>query len=86
MLALIKPHTLISGMQRRWGPPAGRAESLLKKMLSGLIRRLSAVSGIRRKKVRTIRRQLDAGTYDIDGRLSVAMDKLLEEMIGPDHP
>ena len=37
---------------------------------------------IRMKKVLAVRQQLAEGTYDIDGRLNVALDCLIEDLIG----
>jgi hypothetical protein len=36
---------------------------------------------IRRRKVRGVRRRLKQGRYDIDTRLAVVLDKILEDLI-----
>jgi hypothetical protein len=37
---------------------------------------------VHREKILKVRQQLAESTYDIDGRLNVALDRLLEELIG----
>jgi anti-sigma28 factor (negative regulator of flagellin synthesis) len=37
---------------------------------------------VRRKKILKLRRQLAEGTYEIDERLSIALDRLLDKLIG----
>ncbi len=43
--------------------------------------KISSLPDIRAEKVNEIRQQLDAGTYDVDGKLSEAIDNLLDEYI-----
>jgi len=39
-------------------------------------------SRLRKKKVSAIRKKLATGKYDIDGKLNVAFDRLIEELLG----
>ncbi|HWE01643.1 MAG TPA: flagellar biosynthesis anti-sigma factor FlgM [Tepidisphaeraceae bacterium] len=47
---------------------------------SHLLDALKANSGIRADKVSTIKSQIDAGTYEDDGKLNGAIDKLLDDL------
>ena len=39
-------------------------------------------SSLRKKKILAVREKLAAGKYDVDGKLNVAFDRLLEELLG----
>lgn len=49
--------------------------------LGQLLKKISSLPEIRREKVTTIRHQLHRGQYDLNQRLDVALDKVLEELI-----
>lgn len=40
-----------------------------------------SLSPVRKKKILEVRKQLVEGRYDIDGRLNVALDRLLEDLV-----
>lgn len=46
------------------------------------LNKVSAIPDIRTEKVEEIRQQIAAGTYDVDGKLSEALDNMLEEYFG----
>ena len=43
---------------------------------------ISALPEIRTEKVESVRQALENGTYDVEGRLSEALDQFLEENLG----
>ena len=84
MIDTINTGTLSSRARQVWGRTAAAAESVWKTLRTDSARRArpqnpSLPAGVRKEKVLAIRRQLDEGTYDIDGRLDELMDRILEE-------
>lgn len=61
------------------------AEEILKNVNSSAIGRLlkdiADMPEIRQEKVSGVRRQLNQGSYDVNGRLGVALDTVLEELL-----
>jgi len=45
------------------------------------LQNIRSLPRVRKKKILEVRRQLAEGTYDIDERLSVALDHLLEDLV-----
>jgi hypothetical protein len=45
-----------------------------------VLRRIASLPEVRRRKVLDVRRQLTQGRYDLDGRLDIAVDRVLEEL------
>jgi hypothetical protein len=45
------------------------------------LQKIHLLSPVRKKKILEVRQQLIEGKYDIDGRLNVALDHLLEELV-----
>jgi hypothetical protein len=45
-----------------------------------VLRRIASLPEVRRRKVLDVRRQLTQGRYDLDGRLDMAVDRVLEEL------
>ena len=46
-----------------------------------VLKKIASLSDIRRGKVLDIRRRLTEGTYDVAGRLDMAMDRVLEDCV-----
>lgn len=42
--------------------------------------RIAALPEVRREKILDVRRRLDEGLYDVNGRLEVALDRVLEDL------
>jgi len=64
--------------------PAGRSPIVDKLELSGvsdLLKSLKSNSDIRTEKVAAIKAQIEAGTYEDDQKLEVAIDRLLEDLL-----
>lgn len=49
--------------------------------LGQVLKKIACLPEVRRQKVLTVRRQLTEGQYDINARLDVALDKVLEQLI-----
>jgi len=45
-----------------------------------VLRKIASLPEVRREKVLDVRRQLTEGEYDLDERLDVALDKVLEQL------
>ncbi len=45
-----------------------------------ILKKIAALPEVRRKKVLNIRRQLTEGQYDLNERLDVALDKVIEDL------
>lgn len=45
-----------------------------------VLKRIASLPEVRREKVLDVRRQLTAGKYDLNRRLDVALDRVLEEL------
>ena len=45
-----------------------------------VLRKIASLPEVRREKVLDVRRQLTEGKYDLDERLDVALDKVLEHL------
>ncbi len=43
--------------------------------------RICSLPPARKKKILEVRQQLSEGKYDIDGRLNIALDRLLEDLV-----
>jgi hypothetical protein len=65
--------------------PDALAEELLDNInttpIGRLLKRIAAMPEIRRKKVSSLRRQLNRGEYDLNTHLDAALDKVLEELL-----
>ena len=84
MIIPMHMHSVLSHVHNPWYVLPGIGEFLNARLLPRLRwPRAGSVSlprGVRKRKVLAIRRELEAGTYDIDGRFSEAIDKVLEEL------
>ncbi len=49
--------------------------------LGQVLKRIASLPEVRREKVLQLRRQITEGRYDLTGRLDVALDKVLEDLI-----
>jgi len=49
--------------------------------LGQVLKKIASLQKVRRQKVLTVRRQLTDGQYDINSRLDVVLDKVLEKLI-----
>lgn len=49
--------------------------------LGQVLKKIASLPEVRRQKVLNVRRQLTDGQYDINSRLDVALDKVLEKLI-----
>ncbi len=45
-----------------------------------VLKKIAALPEVRRKKVLSVRRQLTQGSYDLNKRLDLALEKVLEEL------
>jgi hypothetical protein len=52
------------------------------RIIASVLQKIHSLPPVRKKKILKVRQQLAEGTYDIDRRLDVALDRLLEELIG----
>ena len=52
------------------------------RITASALKKNHSLPAVRKKKILKIRQQLAEGTYDIDDQLNVALDLLLEELIG----
>ncbi len=50
--------------------------------LGRVLKKIASLPELRRRKVLGVRRQLTEGAYDLDNRLDVVVDKVLEELTG----
>ena len=50
--------------------------------MARFLSRISALPEIRTEKVDAVRQALENGSYDVEGRLSEALDQFLEENLG----
>ncbi|MBN1982194.1 MAG: flagellar biosynthesis anti-sigma factor FlgM [Chitinivibrionales bacterium] len=66
-----------SGQQTSSTSP--KSDSVEISNMARLMSQVSAMPEIREEKVQAVREQLANGTYDIDGKLSIAIDRLLDE-------
>lgn len=86
MIIPMHMHNLLGHVHNPWYVLPGIGEFLNTRLLPRLrrprtrVRSVSLPRGVRKEKVLAMRRELEAGTYDIDGRFSEAIDKVLEEM------
>jgi len=46
-----------------------------------ILKRIASLPDVRQKKVLNVRRQLTQGEYDVEERLDIALDKILEDLI-----
>jgi hypothetical protein len=46
-----------------------------------VLKKITSLPEVRKKKILTIRRQLTEGRYDINKRLDAALDKVIEDLI-----
>ena len=60
-------------------PPRG-ADKLELSGMSHLLKTLKSGNDVRAEKVAQIRAQIDAGTYETDEKLDVAVDRLLDDL------
>jgi len=66
----------------------GQRDWLMEQILDNLnhtpigqvLKRIASLPEVRRKKVLDVRRRLTDGRYDLDERLDIALDKVLEEL------
>ncbi|MBN1805204.1 MAG: hypothetical protein JW837_08140 [Sedimentisphaerales bacterium] len=65
--------------------PDRYGDSLTQKPPSRLLSEFSSATQNRTEKILNIRRQLDAGIYDVNKRLNVAVDRLIENLISKDN-
>jgi len=49
--------------------------------LGQVLKKIACLPEVRRQKVLTVRRQLTDGDYDINTRLDIALDKVIEQLI-----
>jgi len=67
---------------------AGNDDLIMEKILENIsttpvgqvLKRIASLPEIRREKVLDVRRQLTEGKYDLNGRLDIAVDKVLEDL------
>ena len=50
--------------------------------LGQVLKRIASLPPSRKEKILHLRRQLTEGKYDLNGRLDIALDKVLEDLIG----
>ena len=55
-------------------------ENLSTTPMGQVLKRISSLPEIRKDKVLNVRRQLTDGKYDLNERLNIAMDKVLEDL------
>jgi anti-sigma28 factor (negative regulator of flagellin synthesis) len=60
----------------------GAGNNALRRITAPALQNIHLLLPVREKKILEIRQQLIEGTYDIDKRLNVALDHLLENLIG----
>lgn len=46
-----------------------------------VLKKIASLPEVRRKKVLGVRQQLTSGHYDLNGRLDIALDKALEDLL-----
>lgn len=49
--------------------------------LGQVLKKIACLPEVRRQKILTVRRQLTDGQYDINARLDIALDKVIEQLI-----
>jgi len=67
---------------------AGNDDLIMEKILENIsttpvgqvLKRIASLPEIRREKILDVRRQLTEGKYDLNGRLDIAVDKVLEDL------
>ena len=52
------------------------------RITAAVLQKIHSLPPVRKKKILKIRQQLAEGTYDIDDQLNVALDLLLDDLIG----
>ena len=52
------------------------------RIIASALQKIRLLPSVRKEKILKVRQQLAEGTYDIDRRLDVALDRLLEDLIG----
>ena len=52
------------------------------KITASALQKIHSLPPVRKEKVLKVRQQLTENTYDIDERLNIAFDRLLEDLIG----
>ena len=61
------------------------AEEMLKNVnstpIGKLLKRIATMPEIRKEKVTNVRKQLNQGNYDVENRLDLALDIVIEELI-----
>jgi hypothetical protein len=50
--------------------------------LGQVLKRIAALPEVRQEKILDVRRRLADGRYDLNGRLDMALDRVLEELTG----
>jgi len=61
--------------------PSGKAEQVEISEIALFMNKVAMMPQIRAQKVENVRRALAAGTYDVHGKLSLAIDRLLDEYV-----
>lgn len=59
----------------------GAGNEARRKTIALALQKIHSMPPVRKKKILKARQQLSEGRYDIDGRLNVALDRLLEELV-----
>ena len=52
------------------------------RIIASALQKIHSLPPVRKKKILKVRQQLAEGTYHIDKQLNVALDRLLEDLIG----
>ena len=52
------------------------------RVIVSVLQKIHLLPSVRKEKILKVRQQLAESTYDIDRRLEVALDRLLEDLIG----
>ena len=57
-----------------------------RRMTAWMLEEIALPRRVRRKKVLLVRRQLDEGTYSLNERLNLALDRLIEDLVTRREP
>jgi len=64
-------------------PPTGtQGDRVEISQMARILGQVSALPEVRQEKIDSVRQALQNGSYDVDGRLSEALDQFLEENLG----
>jgi len=55
-------------------------DNLASTPIGQVLKKIASLPEVRRKKILDIRRQLTEGNYNLNGRLDIALDKVLEDL------